>query len=42
LAAFAKSDFEQYGYIFTKEGQWKITYGGGKVADLTTKMCGME
>ena len=42
LSSFAKSDFEEYGYIFTKEGQWKITYGAGKIADLTPKMCEME
>jgi hypothetical protein len=39
VEAFAKSDFEEYGYIFTKEGQWKIVYGDAQVEDLTQKIC---
>lgn len=39
INSFAKSDFEEYGYIFTKEGQWKIVYGDAQVEDLTQKIC---
>ena len=27
IAAFAKSDIEEYGYVFTKEGQWLFIDG---------------
>ena len=39
LEAFTKSDFEEYGYVFTKEGQWKIVYGDAQVEVLTQKIC---
>jgi hypothetical protein len=42
LAAFAKSDFEEYGYIFTKENKWMITFGDCRIEDLTPKMCGLD
>lgn len=38
LEAFAKSDFEEFGYILTKENQWKITFGRCRIADLTPEM----
>lgn len=38
LEAFAKSDFEEFGYILTKENQWKITFGDCRIADLTPEM----
>jgi hypothetical protein len=39
LEAFSRSDFEEYGYIFTKDNQWKITFGSSRIADLTPEMC---
>ena len=34
LEAFTKSDVEEYGYVFTKDGQWKVVLGQGGIKNL--------
>jgi hypothetical protein len=33
--AFANSDVEEYGYVFTKDGEWKVVLGQGKIKNLS-------
>lgn len=34
LEAFTKSDVEEYGYVFTRDGEWKVVLGQGKIKNL--------
>lgn len=34
VEAFSQSDVEEYGYVFTREGEWKVVLGQGKIKSL--------
>jgi hypothetical protein len=34
VEAFSKSDVEEYGYLFTKDGEWKVITGQGRIKNL--------
>ena len=35
VEAFTKSDVEEYGYVFTRDGEWKVVLGQGKIKNLS-------